>query len=231
MSFCETQQARIAPLWDRMLTHPFLLQTRDGTIPHETFASWMRQDYLFVEAAIPFLAALIPKGPASHWEPMTQAIGALIRELRLFEERADAVGVEIRGSQPSFTTHAYIQFLLATAQNASYEEAYTVLYAAESAYHDSWKMVRDGLDRSSPWWPFVENWAGPQFAAYVSYLEVELDKLAAEAGPDRLHRMVEAFETTVRYEVAFWEMAMTGEGWPGIPSADPALSIGREGKR
>ena len=218
MSFCETQRTRLAPLWDRMLSHPFLLQTRDGTIPHETFASWMRQDYLFVEAAIPFLAALIPKGPASHWEPMTQAIGALIRELRLFEERADAVGVEIRGTQPSFTTHAYIQFLLATAQNASYEEAYTVLYAAERAYHDSWRMVRDGLDRSSPWWPFVENWAGPQFAAYVAYLEVELDKLAAEAGPDRLHRMVEAFEITVRYEVAFWEMAMTGEGWPGIPS-------------
>jgi len=231
MSFCETQQARIAPLWDRMLNHPFLLQTRDGTVPHDTFASWMRQDYLFVEAAIPFLAALIPKGPASHWEPMTQAIGALIRELRLFEERADAVGVEIRGSQPSFTTHAYIQFLLATAQNASYEEAYTVLYAAEKAYHDSWKMVRDGLDRSSPWWPFVENWAGRQFAAYVAYLEVELDKLASEAGPDRLHRMVEAFETTVRYEVAFWEMAMTGEGWPGIPSTNQALSIRREGKR
>ena len=224
MSFCETQRTRLAPLWDRMLSHPFLLQTRDGTIPHETFASWMRQDYLFVEAAIPFLAALIPKGPASHWEPMTQAIGALIRELRLFEERADAVGVEIRGTQPSFTTHAYIQFLLATAQNASYEEAYTVLYAAERAYHDSWRMVRDGLDRSSPWWPFVENWAGPEFAEYVAYLEVELDKLAAEAGPDRLHRMVEAFETTVRYEVAFWEMAMTGEGWPGIPSTNRAMT-------
>ena len=224
MSFCETQRTRLAPLWDRMLSHPFLLQTRDGTIPHETFASWMRQDYLFVEAAIPFLAALIPKGPASHWEPMTQAIGALIRELRLFEERADAVGVEIRGTQPSFTTHAYIQFLLATALNASYEEAYTVLYAAERAYHDSWRMVRDGLDRSSPWWPFVENWAGPEFAEYVAYLEVELDKLAAEAGPDRLHRMVEAFETTVRYEVAFWEMAMTGEGWPGIPSTNRAMT-------
>ena len=220
MSFCKTQLDRVTPLRERMLSHPFLVQTRDGTIPHKTFAAWMRQDYLFVEAAIPFLAALIPKGPASHWEPMTQAIGALIRELRLFEERAEAVGVEIKGTQPSFTTHAYIQFLLATAQNASYEEAYTVLYATEKAYHDSWRMVREGLDRASPWWPFVENWAGPEFGAYVAYLQVELDKLAHEAGPDRLHRMVEAFETTVRYEVAFWEMAMTGEGWPGIPSSN-----------
>ncbi len=34
----------------------------------------------------------------------------------------------------------------------------------------------------------------------------------------QLDRMAEAFETTVRYEEAFWEMAMTGEDWPGIPS-------------
>jgi len=218
MGFCATQLDRLVPLWERMLSHPFLIRTRDGTIPHDTFASWMRQDYLFVEAAIPFLAALIPRGPASHWEPMTQAIGALIRELRLFEERAEAVGVEIKGTQPSFTTHAYSQFLLATAQNASYEESYTVLYAAEKAYYDSWKMVRKGLDPDSPWWPFVENWSGPEFSAYVGYLQLELDKLAKDAGPERLDRMVEAFETTVRYEVAFWEMAMTGEDWPGIPS-------------
>ncbi len=129
MGFCATRLDRLVPLWERMLSHPFL-------------------------------AALIPKGPASHWEPMTQAIGALIRELRLFEERAEAVGVEIKGTQPSFTTQAYSQFLLATAQNASYQESYTVLYAAEKAYHDSWQMVRKGLDPDSPWWPFVEDWPG-----------------------------------------------------------------------
>ena len=35
MSFCETQLDRITPLRERMLSHPFLVQTRDGTIPHE----------------------------------------------------------------------------------------------------------------------------------------------------------------------------------------------------
>jgi thiaminase len=28
--------------------------------------------------------------------------------------------------------------------------------------------------------------------------------------------MAELFELTVRYEIAFWEMAVTGEGWPGL---------------
>ncbi len=79
-------------------------------------------------------------------------------------------------------------------------------------------MVRKGLDPDSPWSPFVDNWAGPEFSACVGYLQLEMDTLAKDAGPERLDRMVEAFETTVRYEVAFWEMAMTGEDWPGLPS-------------
>jgi thiaminase len=192
------------------------METRDGTMPDDRFAVWMRQDYLFVEAAIPFIAALIPRAPRDHWEPLAGVITALEKELRLFEERAQAVGIDLRGAPPAFTNHAYIQFLLASAYRASYAEAYTVLYTAEKAYHDSWKVVEAGIARDSKWYPFVENWAGEAFAQYVSYLETELDKLAAATGPDERQRMAEYFELTTKYEIAFWEMAATGEEWPGV---------------
>lgn len=215
MSFAAQQLARVRPLWDRMLDHRFLRETRDGVIPRETFATWMRQDYLFVEAAIPFTSALLPKAPREHWEMLVTIVGMLQKELVLFRERAEAVGVDMADLRPSFANHAYIQFLLATAHGRSYAEAYTVLYAAEKCYHDSWRVVREGIDPASPWYPFVENWAGDAFAQYVAYLEGELDRLAAGAGPDERARMEELFELTVKYEIAFWEMAATGEGWPG----------------
>lgn len=221
MSFTSDQLDRIHPLWTEMLSHPFLQQTRDGEIPDATFATWMQQDYLFVEAAIPFMAALLPRGPESHWESLTAAIGALQKELRLFEERGAEAGVDLRSAPPSFTCHAYVQFLMATAYQRSYAEAYTVLYTAEKAYHDSWKVVKEGLDTTSPWYPFVENWAGADFAAYVDYLEVELNKLADAAGDAERRAMADLFELTTRYEIAFWEMALTGGGWPGA-STDPA---------
>jgi thiaminase/transcriptional activator TenA len=216
MGFCTEQLERHASLWRRMLTHPFLIATRDGTIAHETFARWMRQDYLFVEAAIPFIAALLPKAPRGHWQPLAGVITALEKELELFEGRARAVGVELRGTPPSFVTHAYIQFLLATALRASYAEAFTLLYAAEKAYHESWKVVRSGLDAASPWQPFVENWAGQAFADYVGWLEGELDRLAAAAAEAERERLAETFALTVRYEIAFWQMALTDESWPGL---------------
>ena len=216
MGFCDDQLARVGPIWDRILSHRFLIGTRDGTISNEVFATWMRQDCLFVEAAIPFIAILIPKAPAAHVEPLTQTIAALHKELELFRERAGLAGVNLTGIEPSFTNHAYIQFLLASGYRESYSGAYTVFYAAEKAYYDSWTVVKQGLDSDSIWYPFVENWAGQAFADYVAFLQANLDEMAERAGRAELARMAELFELTAKYELAFWEMAAVGEGWPGM---------------
>lgn len=216
MPFIDTMDARFASLWDQIRSHPFLLETRDGSIDPETFATWMRQDYLFVEAAIPFIGALLPKAPTRHWAPLSGVIGALEKELNLFEERASRVGVELRGAPPAFACHAYIQFLMSTAAHASYPVAWAVLYGAERAYHESWKVVQAGIDPDSPWTPFVENWAGKDFEAYVTWLGSELEELASSASVEEQSRMADAYRLTLLYEVAFWEMAHGAEGWPGV---------------
>jgi thiaminase/transcriptional activator TenA len=207
----------VRPLWEEMLRHPFLVETRDGGLPDATFARWMQQDHLFVEAAIPFMGALLAKAPVGHQKPLADAIAAFHGELGLFRERAAAAGVDLDRVRPSFICHAYVQFLLATGALASYAEGFTVLYAAEKAYHDSWKVVKSGIDSGSPWIGFVENWAGDAFAGWVGWLETELDGLGRGAGQAELERMGVLFETTVRYEVAFWELAYgRTDGWPGL---------------
>jgi thiaminase/transcriptional activator TenA len=222
MRFATDQLARLRTDWEQMLAHPFLARTRDGTIPFDTFATWMRQDYLFVEAAIPFIAILLAKAPEKHRTPHTTVLGMLQKELELFRERADTLGVELGDAAPAFANHAYIQFLLATAYRESYACGYTVLYVAEKAYHDCWRGVLNGIDRASPWLPFVENWGGVAFAGYVAHLEEELNALAADAGAPERARMAELFELTVRYEIAFWEMAWGGTGWPHASPATPS---------
>ena len=217
MSFTSDQRERVVGLWSRMLAHPFLVETRDGTIRDETFARWMRQDYLFVEHAVHFLAALLARAPKRHRDALGDSINALRQELVLFEEQAQRATVDFTDTPPAFVTHAYMQFLTATAAAASYAEAYTVLYVAEAAYHDSWRVVRDGIASSSKWLPFVDNWTSEPFIDYVTYLQRELDGLAAAAGAAELERMGDLFELTTRYEIAFWEMALSGKTWPGIP--------------
>jgi thiaminase/transcriptional activator TenA len=216
MSFCQDQLVRVSAVWEKMLGHRFLLGTRDGTIADETFANWMQQDYLFVEAAIPFIAALMPKAPETHRAALAQVLPVLEKELELFRERAEAAGVDLSDVKPSFTNHAYVQFLLASAYSKSYAEAYTVLYVAEKAYYDSWMVVRGGIDKSSIWFPFVENWTSEAFAGWVAYLENEVNALAEGVGADERARMADLFELTAKYELAFWEMAAGGARWPGL---------------
>lgn len=218
MGFCSEQLDRLRPIWQRILGHPFLTETRDGAIPRDTFAAWMRQDYLFVEAAIPFIAALIPRAPREQRSALGRAIPTLEEELGLFRERANAAGVDLEGVEPAFTNHAYVQFLMATAYAGSYAEAFTVLYVAEKAYYDSWMVVREGIDSASMWYPFVENWTSESFAGWVEYLQGEVDGLAERSGAVEREHMARAFELTAKYELAFWEMAMSGENWPGLES-------------
>ncbi len=216
MLFCREQLDRVKPVWERILGHRFLRETRDGTIAHETFATWMRQDYLFVEAAIPFIATLIPKAPNDHRPSLGVVIPTLEKELQLFRDRAKAVGVSLEGIQPAFVNHAYIQFLLSMGYGRPYAEGLTVLFVAEKAYYDSWMEVKAGIDRKSVWYPFVENWTSEAFAGWVSHLEAQVDELAQQVGSAERQAMEQAFELTAKYELAFWEMAATGETWPGL---------------
>ncbi|NIR30178.1 MAG: hypothetical protein GWO39_08405, partial [Gammaproteobacteria bacterium] len=65
--------------------------------------------------------------PLGHRVALGQAIPALEKELQLFRERAEAVGVDLTDVKPSFVNHAYVQFLLASAYTQSYAAAFTVL--------------------------------------------------------------------------------------------------------
>lgn len=217
MGFSDDQRARVASLWEPMLAHPFLLRLRDGTLPDEVFIRWLRQDYLFVRDSVPFLGALLAKAPYRHLDLLGDAITGLRGELVLFRDQAVALGVGLDDVQPSFINHAYQQFLMATALRCSYPEAYTVCYVVERAYHEAWTVVQRGISPRSRWLPFIENWASDDFGRYVARLHVELDRLAADAGEAQRESMASYFELTTRYEIAFWEMALRGEEWPGIP--------------
>lgn len=216
-SFSNEVLERHEDLWGRMLQHPFLIEARDGQLSDEVFHTWLRQDYRFVEAAIPFVGSLIARCPSAELRAALAPIPeALEDELDLFRDRASVLGVSVDDVEPGFVNHAYVQFLRAAGHDASFGAAFTVYWAAEKAYHESWKVVDSAIDEDHPWRPFVENWTGDEFAGLVEFLEGEVDRLASGAGTEERRRMEEMFEMTTRYEIAFWEMAHRGPQWPGM---------------
>ncbi len=198
-------------IWNAILNHRFLKMTAEGSISDKAFRTWIQQDYVFVQEAIPFVAVLLAKAP-SHLRPIfIKILSGLDRELELFRKNASARGVNLEDVMPSPTCYSYNQFLMSTAYNSSFAEGFTVLYAAEKAYLDSWIEVRNNLKIQSPWQDFIDNWTNEEFQQFVNWLSSTINELATGKPERELRRMEELFLITARYEYLFWEMATTEE--------------------
>ena len=68
--------------------------------------------------------------------------------------------------------------------------------------------------QKSPYQRFIDHWSSDAFAAWVNQLAQALDSLAGTCGTDERQRMEDLLRLTARYEYLFWDMALTGTGWP-----------------
>ena len=48
-------------MWPRYLTHPFVTEMADGTLPREKFRYYMVQDYLYLRDYVKIFAAILQK--------------------------------------------------------------------------------------------------------------------------------------------------------------------------
>lgn len=215
MSFSDNLIDRYQNLWNEMLSRPFLQKIGSDKLQDSVFETWLKQDYEFVKSALPFLSGMKPKAPAEHLEFLTEAEMALHEELELFRDEANKLGVRLEDVSRNLTTQSYIQHLIATSYREDYPVILTVYWTAEQAYHESWRQVLGNLSESHRWYPFVENWGGDDFRQFVDQLRSFLDDQADHVTEKQRNRMETMFEWTVRYEIAFWDMAYgeSGDQW------------------
>jgi thiaminase/transcriptional activator TenA len=211
MAFHEELLSLAKPVWEAMLAHPFLAATATGQVTESSFKTWLAQDYLYVRETVPFLGVLLAKAPPALRDPLSEAIGTLNRELELFRQQAEELGVVLEGLELAPTCHAYTQFMLATAYARPFAAGFTVLYGLEKAYLDSWMQVKTNQQGPSPYQAFIDNWTSQAFQDYVAWLGRTLDELVHQQDRLELERL---FLLTARYEYLFWQMAWNQEGWP-----------------
>jgi thiaminase len=213
MGFVEEVHQKYEAEWAKMLAHPFLAETASGTIPDERFANWVKQDYLFVREAVPFIALMMPKAPLAHRKSLSDTISGFQGELAVFEGMAADHGIDLQGVESAPINLAYINWLRTTAFLDPYEAAYTALYTGEKAYLDSWLVVKRGQPGPSKWQAFIDMWTSDGFQGWVDSLAGELNALA-EGASQRMRALMERrFVDGLRYEYQFWNLAYYGESW------------------
>ncbi len=219
MSFCGGIWQRAQPLRTAILDLPFNRALADGTLPRETFQFYMMQDSQYLEGYSRALSLLAARAPATDMmlEFAQAAQVALVVERSLHESVFRDYGLtqaEVDAARPSPTCFAYVNFLLATAHQASVEEAVAAILPCFWIYEEVGNAIHARAAPGNPYRAWIDAYASEEFAAAVRRVIDITDRLALGASPGQVARMEQAFMRSTQYEWMFWDSAWTLQGWP-----------------
>lgn len=216
-----TQELREAysMLWHSMVTHPFVQEMGDGTLPSEKFKRYFLQDYIFVRDLVILTTQGVCKAPDMETAAMlTEFLADLLNpENDLFERAFDILGVsplEYEAVEPSLTTQAFGDFIVRVAHEGSFEDILTVLYVTEGSYMDwATRLTDEGAAPENPiYGEWIELHGRNVLGGLIDWIQKHLDSARLDTRRAEMERI---FRTTLRYEYMFWEAAYHGESWPG----------------
>lgn len=201
-----------------MVTHPFVTEMGEGTLPAEKFRRYFLQDYVFVNDLVSMTALGIAKAPdfgaANHLNQFL--VSTLNPENDLFARAFRELGAseaEYSSASASPTTQGFGDFLMRTGLEGSFEDIITVLYVTEGTYLN-WgtRLLEAGKNPANPVYREWIDLHGPAVLGdLVNWMGQYLDN--ADLGKRRPH-IEHIFLTALRYEYLFWESAYHGESWP-----------------
>jgi thiaminase/transcriptional activator TenA len=201
-------------LWMAMASHPFVLGLAEGTLPDGALQAWVQQDRIFVVEERRVVAVLRAHGLPSRLDDLLADLDrSLVLEADAFTRTAADHGVAA-DAEPWPVCLGYTCFLRCAAYDGALE-GLTALYAAERAYLDTWTAVATRSPADSAYHPWIRNWSGEPFRAFVTALGRNLDELAGTPSPALAGRLGVLFTGAARFELAFWEMCWSSQAWPG----------------
>lgn len=201
----------------------FLRLLGDGSLPLDAFHTYIEQDELYLAGYAKALSILASKAPdartAAFWA--TSAASA-VEEASLHESllSGDALpNTDVRAEHSSACL-GYVSYLIATAATEPYAVAAAAILPCFWIYADVAVRLagaaREVLlaDPEHPYARWVSTYDSDEFRTVVDGARTLVDDAAALATEAERETMTEAFRIATRYELMFWDTALTPTPWP-----------------
>ena len=216
----DTLRAQADKIWSAQHDHPFVRGIGDGTLDPQKFAFWLRQDYLylidyarvfaFAAARSPDLATMARFSSLLHETLETE----MDLHRSLVVEFGTTVGQLAREAKAP-TTQGYTDFLLRTATVGDFAELVAALLPCMWGYSEVGQVLAERGRPADPRYAhWIASYSAPGFADLALWCRDLLDTHAQGLTGEAMGRVTQAFMTSCRYELAFWDMGWRGERWP-----------------
>ena len=185
------------------LGHRFVRGIGDGSLPLESFQSYVAQDAFFLESfARAYALALAHSPDRDSMSNFADLIMGVLEELELHGSYAEKWGVRVDGVVPAGATLAYTDFLLSTAALKSVGEICAAMTPCMRLYAFLGRSLaeEEGQDQANPYADWIATYSDPEFDTLATTLERLLNRYASDAPGTR-----SAYRRAMELEIAFFE--------------------------
>jgi len=206
MSFSEHLRKIAKPIWDAQLTHPFVIQLGDGTLPERKFKYYILQDARFLGDLSRVFSAAAQKAPdpesALRFNKLAEETIVVERSLHeSYGKKWKMTAKQMTSVPMAPTNFAYTRHMLAVAATGSACEITVVALPCAWIYCVVGKhLLRNGPPpKDHPYRDWLMLYASPEFAEVQKWMRKKVDQWVKEAGPAEKKRMEESFIVSSRY--------------------------------
>lgn len=208
MSFSQSFQTDNHDAWSRTVEHRFVREVFDGSISDAVMATYLVQDYRFLDSFLALLgAAIATSDDFAARLHLGRFVGVVSGEENTYFLRAfEALGVsedERRDVPDSAPTAGFKALMREAAATRSYAAALAVLTVAEWSYLDWASRAPQPLPQTFVHAEWITLHDNPDFRDLVTFLRAELDRV----GPSDETTARDFFGRAVALELAFFDAA------------------------
>lgn len=205
--------------WRDYTRHAFVEGIKDGSLPHDAFLHYLRQDYVFLIHFARAWALAVVKGQ-THAE-MLAAVGtvnALVaEEMQLHIGVCEAAGIskdELFATPERPENLTYTRFVLEAGYSGDLADLLAALAPCVMGYGEiGARLAAEATSDLYKNW--IDTYAGSEYQAACKAVGELMDQaLTRRIGADfeaspRWGRLCQTFRTATELEVGFWQMGLT----------------------
>lgn len=213
-----SEQAWLAakPVYDKILTHPFIQGLINGTLDREKFTFYIQQDALYLAEYGKVLTAIASRlSKPEHIEAFIHfASDSMAVEKALHQSFMKEIS-EASKPEPSPGCLLYTSYLLRQMAIAPIE----VIVAAVLPCFWIYKEVGDyilanQIKGANPYQDWIDTYGGEDFEKSVKLAISICDDLADKCTDEQRKAMADAYVMCSKMEWIFWDSAWRMEKWP-----------------